>query len=213
MGIRKKLLGVGEYGFEVLYLVGLTIRENQLSAKANQQEYQEYWELWEWMVFSQLNQGSITKDDFGRLYLSLGLTVKDFEYEYQRNDQLLGQRFALLYSDLQTVFRPHLAVAFLPPGHGSEIWPLTGRPVRNVKLQEGFGSNLPEQVIQKVESHGFEIDFTSPQLTTIYIVAGAFVQILKVSNDKGRSERLGMRASAYEILPFFICFDLFKYKQ
>ena len=84
---------------------------------------------------------------------------------------------------------------------------------KDPNVQEGFGSNLPEQVIQKVESHGFEIDFTSPQLTTIYIVVGAFVQILKVSNDKGRSERLGMRASAYEILPFFICFDLFKYKQ
>lgn len=212
MGIRKKLLGIGEYNFEVLYLAGLTIRENQLNARANQEEYQEYWELWEWMVFWQLNQGSITKDDFGRLYLMLGLAVKDFEYEYQRNDQVLGQRFALLYADLQTIFRPHLAVAFLPLGHGSEIWPLTGRPVRNVKLQEGFGSNLPEQVIQKVESHGFEIDFTSSQMTMIYIIAGTFVHILKISNDKGRAERLGIRASAYEILPFFVCFDFFKFK-
>jgi hypothetical protein len=213
VGFRKKLLGVGEYNFEVLYLAGLTIKDNQLNAKANYQEYREYWELWEWMVFSQLNQGSITKDDFGRLYLLLGMAVEDFEYEYQKNDQELGQKFSRLYSDLQAIFRPHLAVAFLPSGLGSEIWPLTGRPIRNVKLREGFGSALPEQLIQIVEKHGFVIDFESPQMTTIYIIAGAFVNILKMSNDKGRSERLGMRASAFEILPFFICFDLFKFKQ
>ena len=213
MGFRKKLLGIGEYNYEVLYLVGVAIRENQLRAKENHEGYQEYWELWEWMVFWQLNEGSITKNDFGRLYLSLGLKVGDFKFEYQRDDQELGRRFAMLYADLQTVLRPQLAVAFLPPGYGSDIWPLTGKPVRNVKLREGFGESLPEQIIKKVESHGFEIDFASPQLTTVYIVAGAFVHILKVSNDKGRSERLGMRASAYEILPFFICFDLFKYKQ
>ena len=213
MGLRKKLLGVREFNFEVLYLAGLTIRENQLNAKANHEEYGEYWELWEWMVFWQLNQGSITKDEFGRLYLLLGLTVNDLEYGYQKNDEALGQRFALLYADLQTIFRPHLAVAFLPAGHGSEIWPLTGRPVRNVKLQEGFGSTLPEQLIQIVQKHGFTIDFDSPQMATIYMIAGAFVHILKISNDKSRSERLGMRATAYEILPFFICFDLFKFKQ
>jgi len=213
VGFRKKLLGVGEFNYEVLYVVGLTLRENQINAKASHHDYGEYWELWEWMVFWQLNQGSITKDEFGTLYLALGLTVKDFDYEYQRDDQEIGQRFALLYADLQTVFRPHLAVAFLPSGHGSEIWPLTGKPVRNVKLREGFGSTLPEQLIQKVENHGFEMDVTSPHMTTIYIIAGAFVHFLKMSNDTKRSERLGIRTSAYEILPFFICFDLFKFKQ
>ena len=213
MGLRKKLLGVGEFNFEVLYVTGLTIRENQMNAQASHVEYGEYWEIWEWMVFWQLNHGSITKDEFGRLYLLLGLAVKDFEYEYQRDDQALGQRFAMLYTDLQTVFRPHLAVAFLPQGHGSEIWPLTGKPVRNVKLQEGFGSTLPGQLLQKIENHGFKIDLTSPQMTTIYIIAGAFVHSLKMSNEKGRSERLGIRTSAYEILPFFICFDLFKFKK
>jgi hypothetical protein len=213
VGFRKKILGVGDFNYEVLYVVGLTLRENQMKAKASHHDYGEYWELWEWMVYWQLNQGSITKDEFARLYLALGLAVGDFKYEYQRDDQELGQRFAMLYADLQFVFRPHLAVAFLPPGHGSEIWPLTGKPVRNVKLQEGFGSTLPGQLIQKVENHGFEIDFSSLQMTTIYVVAGAFVHILKMSNDSKRSERLGVRASAYEILPFFICFDLFKFKQ
>jgi hypothetical protein len=212
MGIRKKLLGVGEYNFEVLYLVGLTIRENQMNTKSNFEEYKEYWELWEWMVFWQVNQGKITREDFRRLYQLLSLNVTDFGYEYQRDDQALGQRFALLCADLQSVFRPHLAVAFLPTGHGSEIWPLTGKPVRNVRLQEGFGSTLPGQLIQKIENHGFEMDLTSPQLTTVYVIAGAFVHILKMSNDRSRSERLGIRASAYEILPFFICFDLFKFK-
>lgn len=212
MGIRKKLLGVGEYNFEVLYLVGLTIRENQMNTKSNFEAYKEYWELWEWMVFWQVNQGKITREDFRRLYQLLSLNVTDFGYEYQRDDQALGQRFALLCADLQSVFRPHLAVAFLPTGHGSEIWPLTGKPVRNVRLQEEFGSTLPGQLIQKIENHGFEMDLTSPQLTTVYVIAGAFVHILKMSNDRSRSERLGIRASAYEILPFFICFDLFKFK-
>jgi len=213
VGLRKKLLGIGDYNFEILYLIGLHIRDNQVSAKAEQEEYQEYWELWEWVAFSQVNQGSITKDEFGRLYHLLGLKVSDFKFEYQKNDQELGRRFAVLYSELQSVLRPYLAVAFLPLGHGSENWPLTGRPVRNVKLQEEYGSNLPEQLIQKVENSGFEIQFTSPQMTTIYIIAGAFLQILKISNEKDRSERLGLRTSAYEILPFFICFDLFKFKN
>jgi hypothetical protein len=213
VGLRKKLLGVGEFNFEVLYVTGLTIRENQMNAQASHVEYGEYWELWEWMVFWQFNQGSITEDEFGRLYLLLGLAVKDFEYEYQRDDQVLWQRFGMLYADLQSVFRPHLAVAFLPPGHGSEIWPLTGKPVRGVKLREGFGSTLPGQLLQKIENDGFKIDLTSPQMTTIYIIAGAFVHCLKMSNEKGRAERIGIRQSAFEILPFFICFDLFKSKQ
>jgi hypothetical protein len=212
MGFRKKLLGVRDQNFEVLYLTGLTIRENQLSAKATQEDYQEHWELWQWMVFWQLAQGDIKEKDLDRLFVLLGLEVKEFEYEYQKNDNAVGQRFAMLYADLQTVLRPHLAVAFLPPGLGTEIWPVTGRPIKNVKLREGFGSNLPEQLLQKVENHGFSIDFTSPQMATIYIVAGAFVHILKLSNDKIRTERLGIRTSAYEVLPFFICFDLFKFK-
>ena len=212
MGIRKKLLGISEYNFEILYLVGLTIRENQMNANSSYEEYSDYWELWEWMVFWQANQGKITRDDFVRLYQLLSLNVTDFGYEYQRDDPVLGQRFALLCADLQSVFRPHLVVAFLPPGHGSEIWPLTGKPLRNVKLQEGFGSTLPGQLIQKIENHGFEMDSSSPRMTTVYVVAGVFVHILKMSNARSRSERLGIRASAYEILPFIICFDLFKFK-
>ena len=213
MGFRKKLFGVRDRNFEVLYLAGLTIRENQLSAQATQEDYQEHWELWQWMVFWQLAKGDITEKDLDRLYLLLGLQVKDFKYEYQKDDQTVGAKFAMLYLDLQTVLRPNLAVAFLPPGLGTENWPVTGRPIRNVKLREGFGSNLPEQLIQKVENHGFEIDFKSPQMTTIYIVAGAFVHILKMSNDKTRTERLGIRTSAYEVLPYFICFDLFKFQN
>ena len=213
MGLRKKLLGVRDQNFEVLYLTGLTIRENQLSAKATQEDYQEYWELWQWMVFSQVAGGNITEKELDRLLILLNLEVKEFKYEYQKNDQEIGTRFAMLYLDLQTVLRPHLAVAFLPPGIGTENWPVTGRPIRNVKLREGFGSNLPEQLIQKIENHGFEIDIASPQLTTIYMIAGAFVHILKMSNDKIRTERLGIRASAYEVLPYFICFDLFKIKN
>ena len=100
MGFRKKILGVGEFNYEILYVVGLTLRENQINAKASHHDYGEYWELWEWMVFWQLRAGSITKDEFGRLYLALGLAVKDFEYEYQRDDEEIGQRFALLYTCL-----------------------------------------------------------------------------------------------------------------
>jgi hypothetical protein len=210
VGIRKKLLGIGEYNFGVLYLVGLTIREFQINVKASEKEYEEIWELWEWMVFWQATQGSITEDEFLRLYRLLGKEVLDLKFEYQSNDNERGHRFALLYADLQSVLRPSLSVAFLPLGHGSENWPLTGRPVRNVKLQEGYGSTLPEQLIQKIEDNGFVIEFASPQCDAIYIVVSAFIQILKGSNDKSRSERIGLKATAYEILPFFICFNQFK---
>ena len=212
MGFRKKLLGMRDQNLEVLYLTGLTIQENQISQNMTQEDYRELWELWQWIGFWQLTQGDISEEDLDRLISLLNLEVKEFKYEYQKNDDAMGQRFAMLYADLQTVLRPHLAVAFLPPGIGTENWPVTGRPIRNVKLREGFGSNLPEQLIQKAENHGFNIDFLSPQMDTIYIVARAFVNILNLSNDKIRTERLGIRHSSYEILPFFICFDLFKFK-
>lgn len=213
MGFRKKLLGVGEYNFEVLYVVAVGIRDCRASNEISQEEFQEIWELWEWMAFWQLNEGSITENDFARLYLSLGMRAGDFKFGYQKDDQEIGRKFGVLYENIKEVIRPSLSIAFLPHEYGSENWPVSGRPVRNVSLRDGYGSILPEQITRKVVEAGFKIDFTSSQMATIYIISNAFIQILKISNEKERQVRLGMRLSAFEVLPFFICFDLFKFRQ
>jgi hypothetical protein len=213
MGFRKRLLGVGDYTFDILVFTGLVIREHQINYVEDETELEEIWEIWEWMVFYEANTGVITKEQFLQIYAVVGKDLKQFKFEYQKNDQEIGRRFALLYNDIQKVLYPSLPVAFLPTGYGSEIWPLTGKPVRNVRTRAGFGETIPEQIINTIEQHNIKVETNSSQELLIYLCSSAFVKTLTASNEKGRSERLGLRTSAYELLPFFICFDLFKFQK
>ena len=214
MGLRKRLIGVGDYTFDILVFAGLVIREYQIKYYVeDESELQEVWEVWEWMVFYEANTGAITKEQFLQIYSIVGRKITDFEFEYQKNDQEIGHRFALLYSDIQNILYPSLPVAFLPPGYGSDIWPLTGKPVRNVRTRAGFGETIPEQIINTADKHNLKIEANSSQELLVYLCSSAFVRTLIASNEKDRSERLGLRTSAYEILPFFICFDLFKFRK
>jgi hypothetical protein len=213
MGFRKRLVGVKEHSFEILVITGSVIRDYQVENKVEDDEIKELWELWEWMAFQELQNGTITQEQFIQIYGILSKLGTQFEFEYQKNDQEIGRRFALLYSDIQKVLYPSLPVAFLPAGYGTEIWPLTGKPVRNVRIKEGFGDTIPQQIIKIVEQHGLKIEQDSSQELLIYLCSEAFVKTLIFSNDKNRTERLGLRTSAYELLPYFICFDLFKFKK
>ncbi len=213
MGFRKKILGVSDYTFDILIFIGLILREHQTEYLDDDTELQEIWEVWEWMVFQGLTIGSVSNEQFLQIYRTVDRQVTDFKFEYQKDDQEVGRRFALLYSDIQKVLYPNLRVAFLPTGYGSEIKASRVKPGRYVHIREGFGESIPEQIFDVIEKHNLKVKANSSQELLVNICAGAFVKIVIASNEKNRWERVGLRATAYEILPFFICFELFKFRK
>ena len=213
MRFRKKILGIGDYTFDILVFTGLLIREYQTEYLDDDTELQEIWEVWEWMAFHGLKNDSVSNEQFLQLYRVVNRGVNDFVYEYQVDDQEVGRRFALLYSDIQKVLYPNLRVALLPKGYGSEIKASRVKPGSYVRIREGFGESIPEQIIDVIENHNFKIKANSSQELLVNLCSSAFVKTVIASNEKGRLERVGLRASAYELLPFFICFELFKFRK
>ncbi len=213
MGFRKKILGVSDYTFDILIFMGLLIREYQTEYLDDDGELQEIWEVWEWMVFQGLQNGSVSNERFLQIYGVVDRQVNDFEYEYQKDDQEVGRQFALLYSDIQKVLYPNLRIAFLPKGYGTEIKASRLKPGKYVRIREGFGESIPQEIIDVIEKHNFKIKANSSQELLVNLCSSAFVKTVIGSNEKRRLERVGLRASAYEILPFFICFELFKFHK
>jgi hypothetical protein len=212
MGFRKKILGISDYTFDILIFMGLLTREYQTEYLDDDGELQEIWEVWEWMVFQGLQNGSVSNEQFLQIYGVVDRQVNDFKYEYQKDNQEVGRQFALLYSDIQKVLYPNLRVAFLPKGYGSEVKASGVKPGRYVRI-EGFGESIPEEIIEVIEKHNFKIKANSSQELLVNLCSAAFVKTVIGSNEKGRLERVGLRASAYAVLPFFICFELFKFRK
>ena len=210
MSIRKRMLGVKDYDFEVLLQLGISIDQNERFSPEDWETFSEIWETWEWLSFYQVNHGSLSKDDYVRLYSILRRTPCEFKHEYQRASKQDGIRLAKLHASLQAVLRPHLAVAFLPASYGSDAWPSLGRPMKRVKSSNGFGTSIPEEILNAVEERYQAVGEDSTLIYFAYILSNCFVEILKVSNDFDRSTRLGIRTSAYEILPYFINFEINK---
>lgn len=213
MSIRKRMLGVKDYDFEVLLQLGISIGQNERHSPEDESIFSEIWETWEWLSFYQVNHGSLSKEDFARLYSILQKTPCDFNFEYQRASEQDGIRLAKLHAALQAVLRPHLSVAFLPASYGSDVWPVIGRPLKRVKVSKGFGANIPEEILIAVEENYQQVGEDSALVYFAYILSNCFVEILKVTNDFDRSTRLGIRQSAYEILPFFINFEINKVRK
>jgi hypothetical protein len=207
------MFGVKDYDFEVLFQLGLTINQNELIAPEDEVFFSEIWETWEWLIFYQVNHGSLSKEDFVRLYSILKRIPCDFKHEYQKANEQDGIRLAKLHSSVQAVLRPHLSVAFLPASYGSDVWPLLGRPLKRVKVSKGFGDSIPEELLNAVEENYKQVSDDSILVYFAYILSNCFVEILKISNDFDRPTRLGLRQSAFEILPFFINFELNKVKK
>ena len=212
MGFRKKIAGIKDWDFDVLLHLAAAISSFETNSQGSEHKFAEIWETWEWLVFFQANNGSLTKEEFVKLYSLLNRVPVEFSFDYQKASDQDGLRLAGLFSDIQAVLRPHLSVAFLPSSYGSDIWPLTGKPLNRVKLQSGFGSIIPEQIIDSVEKKNFNTGEDSNTIEMSYILSTAFVQVLKTTNDLDRQARLGLRMSAFEILPWFLTFDLGKVK-
>lgn len=210
MSLRKKLLGIGEFDYQILLQLAEVI-DNSESNSSNH-KFVEIWETWEWLAFFQVNNGALTKEEFARLYSVLKRQPKEFNFNYQKATEKEGLKLAGLYSDIQSLLRPHLSIAFLPDSYDSEIWPLTGKPLKRVKVSHGYGEILPEQIVSAAERRLFNVDDDCNTVEISYLLSICFVEILKRSNDLDRKTRLGLRNSAYEILPWFLTFDLGKVK-
>jgi hypothetical protein len=210
MSFRKKLAGIGEYDYQILLQLAAVIDYNESNSPSH--KFVEIWETWEWLAFFQVNNGALTKEEFARLYAVLKRQPADFNYNYQNASEKDGLRLAGLHSDIQSLLRPHLSIAFLPDSYGSDIWPLTGKPLKRVKVSDGYGAILPEQIVNAAERRLFGVDDNCNTVEISYLLSTCFVEILKRSNDLDRRTRLGMRSSAYEILPWFLTFDLGKIK-
>ena len=210
MSFRKKIAGVGEFDYQILRLLASVIEYNERNSPS--QKFVEIWETWEWLAFFQVNNGALTKDEFARLYVALRRQPTEFNFNYQNASEQDGLRLSALHSGIQTLLRPHLSVAFLPDSYDSDIWPLTGKPLARVKVVKGFGALLPEQIIDEAEKLSFRVDDACNTVEIAYILATCFVEVLKMSNDLDRKSRIGVRLSAFEILPWFLTFDLGKVK-
>lgn len=212
MGFRKRLAGIKEWDFDVLLHLAASISASEANTRGSENKFVEIWETWEWLVFFQANNGSLTQEEFVKLYSLLHRVPVEFSFDYQKASEQDGLRLAGLFSDIQAILRPHLSVAFLPSSYGSDVWPLIGKPLNRVKVPSGFGSIIPEEIINSVEKRNFNASEDSNTVEMSYILSTAFVQILKTTNDLDRQARLGLRMSAFEILPWFLTFDLGKVK-
>ena len=210
MSLRKRLAGIKEFDFDVLLRLAVLIDHSERNAPSPSSKFDEIWETWEWLAFFRVNHGGLSKEDFARLYSLLKRQPVDFSFDYQKANEQDGQRLALLFAEIQTLLRPHLSVAFLPNSYDSEVWPLIGRPLKRVKVASGYGEILPEQIVRAVEKLSFRADDESNIPDFAYMTSSCFVGILKFSNELDRQNRLGIRLSAFEILPLFITFELGK---
>lgn len=212
MNIRKRLAGVEGFTSHTLFVVGLDIQFVEMNIQNDEfQEVNDVWETWDWLVFYQLNEKKISKEQFVELYDSLNRKVTDFNFEYRDKDnQQAGFHFAKLYEDIQLVIYPHLPSVF-PPTNGrrdtrSRFFNQFASPA---DLEKKFLSGL--QIV--ADRHGFETKENSSASCLMFICAKAMIQILVASNEETGRRRMAARISAYDILPFLLCFEFFKFKR
>ena len=76
-----------------------------------------------------------------------------------------------------------------------------------------FAPNMPTDVVQIIESKGFDCPVGSPNFVMAYAVANTFGYIISRTDTEPRMERLGKRLMAIEILPVFLAFWYFRRKN
>lgn len=168
------------------------------------------WDLFNWMAHFLVSEKKISQKEVWDIYKSLGRKPQDPRFSYQKNVELLGTQAERFYAQIQSVFRPHLSVAFLPSQFESDKWPVTGKSFKRVKLQKDFGMGFPSDILGFASEYDFshledgELEFLS------ILVSQTFIYILKLSNNDiwDRRTRLSMRLGGYSVLPFFLIFPL-----
>ena len=168
------------------------------------------WDLFNWMAYYLVLEKKISKEEVWSIYNSLGREPQDPRFIYQKNVELLGAQAERFYAQIQTVFRPHLAVAFLPSQFESDKWPMTGKSFKRIKAQKDFGMGFPSEILAFTSEYDFshledgELEFFST------LVSLTFIYILKLSNNDiwDRRTRLSMRLGGYSVLPFLLIFLL-----
>lgn len=196
---------------------GAELKKLENSGTLSDETVENLWDLWSWVAYFQMSERNISGQQFAQLFQLHSRMPQDPKFKYQKNDAQVATRAEQLYGDVQSIFRPFLSTAFLPEEYKSDVWPLTGKPLKRVKSQFGFGTEFPSQIIQAFEKSGFSefLDFDVEEIDAIaWLLSKSFSDILKISNADNfkRTERLGMRLAAYEILPLFLIFFCARHK-
>ena len=168
------------------------------------------WDLFNWMAYFLVLEKKISQKEVWDIYNVLGREPQDPKFSYQKNVELLGAQAERFYAQIQSIFRPHLSVAFLPSQVESDTWPVTGKSFKSVKVQKDFGMGFPSEILGFASEYDFshledgELEFFS------ILVSQTFIYILKLSNNDfwDRKTRLSMRLGGYSVLPFFLIFLL-----
>jgi hypothetical protein len=181
------------------------------SKNLSEQATENLWDLWCWVAYFQMTERNISGQEFAELFRLNERTPTDPIFKYQKNDVRLAKQAESLYSEVQSIFRPFLSTAFLPPEYVSDIWPLTGKPLKRVKSQIGFGQEFPAQIVQAFERFDFSesLEFEFEEIDALaWLISKSFTDILKLSNADvfKRKDRLGMRLAAFEVLPLYLIF-------
>lgn len=169
------------------------------------------WYLWDWVAEFHMHEGKISIDRLSEIYRLIGRIPEDPKYMFQKDDEEVGAQAERLYGEIQAIFRPHLSVAFLPESFTSNIWPLTGKPIKRVEVTEGYGDALSMQLLEVFKKYSFQHVKSIEMAFLAFLMAGTFIDILKITNSMDRKDRLSRRACAWELLPLFPCFLLARY--
>ena len=215
MGILRKYVGTDKHSIYVLSTFASILSRNfsNENSESDSEVRDNLWDLWDWMMWFYLENGKINKDDFIRLYTALNRELGEPKYLYQKDDQQLAQIGQKMYEEFRLILRPHLSTAFLPESYTSEVWPLIGRPLKHVKLSEGFGDNISSSIFSVFVSYGVA-DIENGEIALLsHIMGQTFIRILKESDTLDRRERLGQRSASFDVVPFFGLFMLMRHAK
>lgn len=196
-------IGANQYAHFIATQLGATIFELTHDTDVDDIIQRNLWLTWECFCAHRIHQGLFSIDNLMTTYMILmRQPVEEDPFNYSIRNAPEGQPMQL-YNEIQGLFRPHLSTAFLPEEFTSNIWPVTGKPIKRVEAKQGFGLNFPNALNTIFANYAFEqVDRREIELFA-HIVAKAFVDVLFISNDEKRRTRLAMRAAAWEFLPYF----------
>jgi hypothetical protein len=214
MGILRKFVGTEKYSIYVLSSFAYLLLRNFSDEAADMSEElkENLWDLWDWVMWFNLESGLVSEDDFIGLYSSLHRELRERKFQYQKNDQALGIKGQKMYDEFRAILRPHLSTAFLPSSYTSEVWPLIGRPLKHVKLIEGFGDDFSVKIFSVFLSNGVANEENSEIAMLSHLMGQCFIRVLQETDKMERRERLGRRSASFDLIPFFGIFMLSRHK-
>ena len=202
MGFLRQAFGVDSHASFVISQVGQVIIRSENVGLIDESCRANIWNLWEWFGEYQLHQRKISAETLVDIYRMLKRSPTNPTFMYQKDDMETLRQVDLLEREVKSIFRPHLAVAFLPSSFNSNIWPLTGKPINNVEIEDGFGESFSTQLFTLFEKFDFSHTKESEMAFVAFMIAEAFTDTLKITNQFDRKRRIGIRTSAWELLPF-----------